>query len=115
MMKSTPLLTAALIALAAAGAAEAQGKAQGDCPPGLAKKAPPCVPPGQARKQAAARAHPGQALPPGASAVRDYGLYGLRPPAAGEAWYVADGSVYRVDRTTRTILQVLSLASLLGN
>jgi len=53
------VMTLALAAsLAAAGLAEAKnnhanggpGYVPGNCPPGLAKKNPPCIPPGQAKK-----------------------------------------------------------------
>ncbi len=48
-MKRTALIIASALATTfAAPAAFAAGN--GNCPPGLAKKNPPCVPPGQAKK-----------------------------------------------------------------
>lgn len=44
-----PFLLAAALAVAAMAAAPAEAKNK-FCPPGLAKKAVPCVPPGQAKK-----------------------------------------------------------------
>lgn len=87
-----------------------------DCPPGLAKKDPACVPPGQARK-----------------IVRDYGLgvgqilprdryirisdpyrYDLEP-RPGWDYYRGDDAIYRVDSSTRKILAVLNLISAFSN
>ncbi|WP_347266040.1 hypothetical protein [Paracoccus sp. (in: a-proteobacteria)] len=81
-----------------------------DCPTGLAKKSPPCVPPGQARKAEARHGrHVGEILRLG-----DYVI--LRDPwrhdlATRPDWrYYRDGDrVYRVDRDTRRILAVLNL------
>jgi hypothetical protein len=46
------LILAATLALTAVPAMPVEAKDKG-CPPGLAKKDPPCIPPGQAKKQRA--------------------------------------------------------------
>jgi Ni/Co efflux regulator RcnB len=49
-MTPTRPIYALMLILAAAIAAPAEAKDSKHCPPGLAKKAVPCVPPGQAKK-----------------------------------------------------------------
>lgn len=72
------------------------------CPPGLAKKNPPCIPPGQAAKMPRYRV--------GDRIMRDYALilnpehYGLD---RGETYYDVDGYVFRVDRETREVLGLI--------
>lgn len=67
------------------------------CAPGLAKKSPACVPPGHAKL-------------PERKLTRDYVLvqkperYGLDPRYS---YYRYDGQVYRVDRETREILDLI--------
>jgi Ni/Co efflux regulator RcnB len=62
------------------------------CPPGLAKKNPPCVPPGQAKK-----AIVGQALPPGAVfVVPQPVLATLPPPPPGYRYAVVNNQVVLV-------------------
>lgn len=90
--------------------------AQAHCPPGLAKKDPPCVPPGHARQ--AERDHGtrvGDRL-----RVGDYIL--IRDPAryrleARDGWrYYQDGNrAYRVDPETRRILAVVELIDAFTN
>jgi hypothetical protein len=81
-----------------------------DCPPGLAKKNPPCVPPGQARKSDD-RYYPrvGDVLRVGDYVViRDPRRLDLEP---GDGWrYYREGDrAYRVDSETRKILSVIQL------
>ncbi len=89
-------------------AAHGNGNAAWGCPPGLAKKSPPCVPPGQAKKHY--RHHVGEVL-----RVDDYVLlrdprrYGLDESPRWN-YYRGDRDIYRVDRQTRRILAVLELA-----
>ena len=77
-----------------------------NCPPGLARKDPACVPPGQARK----------AL--GAGSVIDWddvhvvtrpGLYGLSEPPTGQRYVIVDGRLVRVDSRTSKILSIIRL------
>ncbi|MBO9456027.1 hypothetical protein J7376_08525 [Paracoccus sp. R12_1] len=84
-----------------------------DCPPGLAKKNPPCVPPGQARKGN----YPviGDIL-----RVGDYRI--IRDPRRhdleyrrGWDYYRDDNHIYRVDSGTRKILAVLNLVDAFTN
>ncbi len=70
-----------------------------NCPPGLAKKNPPCVPPGQAKK------HYDQG-----EVIHNYvlienpAIYGLQP----NGHYVqAGGYVYQVDRNTQEVLALI--------
>lgn len=87
------------------------GYAAGGCPPGLAKKAIPCVPPGQAKKlfgigQRVPRGYQGllgyNALPP---ELRSY--YGPRLDPYSR--YIYDrGTIYRVDPRTMLVEQILS-------
>jgi len=109
-MRQVPIIIAAAAAAFLGLAAEAgnhkPGKGQSggvaratDCPPGLAKKNPPCVPPGQARKYGR-----------GDVIYRDYriignpGRYGLD---ADETYYRVGDYVYRVDRNTREVLDLI--------
>lgn len=87
----------------------AQGYGVGGCPPGLAKKAIPCVPPGQAKKMYGV----GQRLPYGAFSPYSYNQipydlrrqYGLSPYGS---YYYGDGYLYRVDPRAMLIRQVIS-------
>jgi hypothetical protein len=85
------------------------------CPPGLAKKNPPCVPPGQAKKQVNYtnydahdhyRYRRGEYLPRDADYLRDPSRYRL----PDGTYYVDNGFVYRVDPQT---LEVMALVGLL--
>jgi hypothetical protein len=85
------------------------GYGVGGCPPGLAKKAIPCVPPGQAKKLYSV----GQRFPRGYGALQGYNQipydlrsrYGLDPY---DRYYYGDGYIYRVDPRTMLIEQVVS-------
>jgi len=85
------------------------GYGHGGCPPGLAKKAIPCVPPGQAKKLYGV----GQRLPLGYGSPLAYGQipydvrsqYGLNPYGN---YYYGDGYLYGVDPRTMLIQQVVA-------
>ena len=85
------------------------GYGAGGCPPGLAKKNPPCVPPGQAKKLYGV----GQRLPLGYGSPYAYNQipndlrsrYGLSPYGS---YYYGDGYLYRVDPKTMLIQQALA-------
>ena len=85
------------------------GYGHGGCPPGLAKKAVPCVPPGQAKKLY----NVGQRVPLGYGSPLGFGQipydlrsqYGLNPYGN---YYYGDGYLYRVDPKTMLIQQVVS-------
>jgi len=87
------------------------GYGRGGCPPGLAKKAVPCMPPGQAKKLFGV----GQRVPYGYDGLMGYrslpysvrSYYGrqLNPYSR----YIYDnGYVYRVDPRTMVVEQILS-------
>ncbi|WP_170760422.1 hypothetical protein [Ruegeria lacuscaerulensis] len=76
-----------------------QGKA-GHCPPGLAKKAVPCVPPGQAKKLY----NKGDYITRDYRWINDPYRYGLRR----DGYYVRAGDyVYRVDPDTQKVLNLI--------
>lgn len=87
------------------------GYGVGGCPPGLAKKAIPCVPPGQAKKQFEL----GQRIPFGYNGLLGYNAlppilrdhYG--PQLDPRSRYIYDNSyIYRVDPRTLLVQQILS-------
>lgn len=87
-----------------------------DCPPGLAKKNPACVPPGQARTQ---HVHYGNRVG-NVLRVGDYVVipdprrYDLETRRGWE-YYRDNDSVYRVDSSTRKVLAVLNLIDAFAN
>lgn len=91
------------------GAAGPIGYGVGGCPPGLAKKAVPCVPPGQAKKMFGV----GQRLPLGFADPYRFNRipydvrrqYGLSPSGS---YYYGDGYLYRVDPKTMLVQQVVA-------
>lgn len=87
-----------------------------DCPPGLAKKNPPCVPPGQARTQQVRYGNRvGDILRVGDYAViRDPRRYDLET-RRGWDYYRDNDRVYRVDSSTRKVLAVLNLIDAFTN
>ncbi|SEN66244.1 hypothetical protein [Palleronia pelagia] len=106
------------------GNGKAVGQAAAGCPPGLAKKNPPCVPPGQA-KQAARSEYDGVPdytvgdivdeiiLRDRLRRISDYDRYNLRD-VDGVRYYRDDRQIYRVDPTTRAILDIIALAEVLN-
>lgn len=78
------------------------------CPPGLAKKNPPCVPPGQARKAYEQDYRVGERLPDGFIILRTPSRYGLDPR---RTYYERDGYVVHVDRETGQILNLIGAIS----
>lgn len=83
------------------------GQVQG-CPPGLAKKSPACVPPGLAKKQRGDWDHDhdwrGRRVDADYIIIRDPHRHGLDPVYD---YYRRDGYVFRVDRETREILNLI--------
>ena len=88
--------------------------AREDCLPGLAKKAVACQPPGKAKSPAQQDARLGAPAPNSAVPIADYMMYGLPPAPRGQTYYVEGRQILRVDRRDRTVLEILSLAKLLG-
>ena len=72
------------------------GASVGHCPPGLAKKNPPCVPPGQVKKY-----NRGDIIDGNFDLIRNPERYGFR---RGSDYYRAGDYVYSVNRETREIL-----------
>ncbi len=117
----TLALSLAVLALCA-GAADAEGKGKpsasqkapaglssSHCPPGLAKKNPPCVPPGQAKDEDGAPPYAvGERILDGWVLVPDPDRYGILEP--GTYWRVGD-HFFRVDRETGEVLAVLGVLS----
>jgi hypothetical protein len=77
------------------------------CPPGLAKKNPPCVPPGQARNSNRDY-RVGERLPDGFILIRTPSRYGLDPR---RTYYERGGYVVQVDRETMQILNLVGAIS----
>lgn len=117
---SAAIFAATLLAGPALAEAKKHRGAHGDdyvaahCPPGLARKNPPCVPPGQAgkphKKHREDRQHRiGERLDPGhVILIRDPGRYGLAL-RNGWTYYRDPYGIYRVDPETRKILAILDL------
>jgi hypothetical protein len=101
------LTLAAALTLPFAQAAEATPK---NCPPGLAKKAVPCVPPGQAKKGVTYRL--GDIITGDYIVIRNPGRYGLDP---NETYYRVGDQVVRVDRETREILDLIGAVAAVLN
>lgn len=85
------------------------GYAGANCPPGLAKKSPACIPPGQAKKMF----NVGQRVPYGYDGLLGYGAlpYDLRQQYGGldpYSRYIYDQNyLYRVDPTTMIVREIL--------
>jgi hypothetical protein len=92
-----------------------RGQRFAGCPPGLAKKNPPCVPPGQARSQVRHGDRVGDVLRVGDFIViRDPRRYDL-PQRPGWDYYRDSDRIYRVDSTTRRVLAIQELIEAFSN
>lgn len=121
-MKFAPsLLAVALMAfgpLMTAGAAFADTKG---CPPGLAKKNPPCVPPGQARKgvttdQWLNRDRTGDVVQSRDLVyLDDFARYDLPPLPYGQRYAIVDDRIVVIDAESYRILQLIRVFTALGN
>lgn len=123
-MKLVPILIAALtispLASTPVTADPGRGHGKGgpirhvaDCPPGLAKRNPPCIPPGQIGKRYGTRI--GDTLRIGDYVlIRDLDRYGLEQ-RRGWNYYRDNGRIYRVDSGTRKVLAVLNLIDAFSN
>lgn len=81
-----------------------------DCPPGLAKKHNGCQPPGQAKKQGYYRV--GDRIGDDYIIIRDPGRYGLDRDST---YYRVGDEVYRVNRETREVLDLIGAAAAVLN
>jgi len=105
--QTTLTIAAAAVLSLSALPAEAQ---PAHCPPGLAKKAVPCVPPGQARKFLRV----GDPLPRDHVVIEDYWRYGLERPVRGTRYVRVDDTFWRVAiETSRIIDSVRVIGGLL--
>ncbi|MGR3272246.1 excinuclease ABC subunit A [Thalassococcus profundi] len=112
------MLTALTLCLSAAAMTPAVAAPNG-CPPGLAKKSPACVPPGQAKKgyddrrdEVRYRYGVGDRIDGDYVIIRDPGRWGLNPDYT---YYRTGDQIFRVDRETRQVLDIIGLASALLN
>lgn len=131
MLWSARLIVAALGL--AAGTLSAAAAGPGHCPPGLAKKSPPCVPPGLAGREARQgggdygegyrdglrdgyRIAVGDRLYGDYDVIRDPSRYGL-PRYGEDAWryYLVRDLIVRADPETRRVLAIVGLVDTLLN
>ncbi|MEZ0261865.1 MAG: hypothetical protein ACAH80_12710 [Alphaproteobacteria bacterium] len=85
------------------------GKYKKNCPPGLAKKNPPCVPPGQAKKYSQ-----GSILPRGGYEwLPDDIVSQLTPPPRNMRYARVDKNVYLIAEGTRKVVEAFELFSAL--
>lgn len=103
LLRSLALALTAALSLVPAGSAIAGPKG---CPPGLAKKAVPCVPPGQAKKWRL-----GERLPPDTAwyEIDDWDRYGLPEPRDGNRYIMIDSEVLLVAIATGIVLDYLGV------
>lgn len=106
-MKSISFLTAALLALSPIGQSVAHAQSSlGHCPPGLAKKNPPCVPPGQVGKSYRIGDRYGD---DGYWEDGYRSRYDLPPLPGGESYYRIGDSFLRVNDETRLVLELIDI------
>lgn len=106
-MKSILVALALSVALPTAPAFAA---GPGHCPPGLAKKNPPCIPPGQAKKWRVGDRYDGRYRP-----VRDWWRYDLPRPRDRENWIRLDNVALRINEDTMRIIELIVLSDLVFN
>ncbi|WP_261385152.1 RcnB family protein [Vannielia litorea] len=91
------------------------------CPPGLAKKSPACVPPGQAKKRVRADDDRHYRINVGSRLDRDdYVIvrpwqYGLEPAPGGSRYAVYDGVLVRIDEDTAEVLDLIRAVGAVAN
>lgn len=126
-MKVRPLILVVIATLAMGTGAALAGNDKGkgarhsgpgiiaNCPPGLAKKNPPCVPPGQAKKAYSAhRPHynVGDRINSDYRIIRDIDRYGL---PNGQLYYLVGREVFRISPDTGRVLAFIGLVDALLN
>lgn len=86
--------------------------ARAGCPPGLAKKTPACIPPGQAKKYVGGPLSVGDYIDwDHAHVITRPGRYGLSTPPEGDRYAVIDGRLVRVNSDTGKVLSILRLVN----
>lgn len=103
------ILTVAALGLTAMTVAPEPALARNDCPPGLAKKSPACVPPGLAKKGVVHDWRAGDRLTGDYRLTRDWGRYDLPPLDDRLAYAILADRILRVDRDTLEVLAVVRL------
>ena len=112
-MKCLSVVTAAMLILVPVGQSMAQAQsARGHCPPGLAKKNPPCIPPGQVGKNYRIGERYDE---DGYWADDDRINYGLPPLPRGESYYRVGDSLLRIDDETRLVLELIDVLAGITN
>ena len=108
-----PLATACVTALAlvtACAATATPALAKGNhCPPGLAKKSVPCVPPGQLGKSARHWSEGDHFDRDDAHWITRPDRYGLPPLPAGQRYVVMGNQIYVVNEATYQIVTALNI------
>ncbi|WP_253195991.1 excinuclease ABC subunit A [Roseovarius sp. PS-C2] len=99
-MRKTTLFLAMMATGLTVTTAQADQPGRNGCPPGLAKKHNGCLPPGIAKK----RYGRGDYINDGYVVVRHPGRYGLDPD---QTYYRVGDYIYRVDRDTREVLDLI--------
>lgn len=104
-MLKVRLVAMVLMIASGLGAPAFAGNGKG-CPPGLAKKAVPCVPPGQAKKWQL-----GERLPISTPwyVVNEWDRYGLPEPLDGSRYVRVDNEILRVAIATGIVLEALGI------
>ena len=109
------LLAVALFAVAPLAHADSAFAQSKGCPPGLAKKFPPCVPPGLAKKavttnQWLSRDRTGEVVyRDDLIFLDDYVRYDLPPLPNGQRYAVIDDRIVVIDRESYQILRLIRL------
>lgn len=121
-MKNIPrLLVAALMVTMPIMNGQVVFADSGKCPPGLAKKNPPCVPPGQAKKGVTSGEWLGHSTVGDVTNrddlffLDDFVRYDLRPLPYGQRYAVVDGQIVVIDRESYQILQLIRAFTALAN
>lgn len=110
---SVRFLTASALAVALAVPVAGANAQPAHCPPGLAKKAVPCVPPGLAKQGWRA----GDRLPPDQRyvVIDDYWRYGLPRPEYGTQYIRVENDVLRIVSETARIVESIDTIGRLLN
>lgn len=125
MLKTSIIATLVSLTLSAVAASAGTIKSKGlsyfgpvitsKCPPGLAKKSPACIPPGQARKiypDYRPRYDAGDRIYDEYRIIRDLDRYGLRE---GYLYYLVGREVFRISPETGRVIAFIGLADALLN
>ncbi len=106
-----PMITIlALLTLALAAPVDAKNKESGErgfCPPGLAKKAVACVPPGLARKEGRNYQFGDRISDDDYHIVTYPGRYGLPFLGPDERYVIVNGQILKVDRDTFAVISLI--------